>query len=199
MNIETIARICDAISGGFLDDAAEIARAEIPFKVPERVKRKLKETQSVSVFLRDGFIDRYSGQRLVFPGTLRLLSLRLPKEIPYHSHGKLTECHMLFWLLFPTVDHVEPVARGGSDTEENWVCTSMFKNRLKDAWTLEELGWELLLPGSLDDWDGMLCWFMKYVSDHPSCLENSYIKRWYRAAERALAAHPQSDLCWHYP
>ena len=80
MNTETIARICDAISGGLPDDAAVIARTEIPFKPPERAKRKITDTQSVSVFLRDGFIDRYSGQRLVFPGTLRLLSLLLSRR-----------------------------------------------------------------------------------------------------------------------
>ncbi len=199
MNTETIARICDAISGGFLDDAAAIARADLPFKPPERARQKLTETQSVSVFLRDGFIDRYSGQRLVFPGTLRLLSLLLPEEIPYHPHGKLAECHTLFWLLFPMVDHVEPVARGGSDTEDNWVCVSWPRNSAKGVQRLDELGWQLQPPGSLDDWDGMLCWFMEYVSDHPCWLEINYIKRWHRAAQRALAAHPQSDLCWRYP
>ena len=187
MNTETIARICDAISGGLPDDAAAIARTEIPFKPPERAKRKITDTQSVSVFLRDGFIDRYSGQRLVFPGTLRLLSPLLPEEIPYHPNWKTTECHMLFWFLSPTVDHVEPVARGGSDTKDNWVCTSMLRNAAKDIWTLEELGWQLQPPGSLDHWDGMLCWFMKYVSDEPSLLKKGYIKQWYRAAKRALA------------
>ncbi|MDE0100066.1 MAG: HNH endonuclease signature motif containing protein [Truepera sp.] len=187
MNTEPIVQICDAISGGFLDDAAAIARADLPFEAIERAKRKYTDTQSVSIFLRDGFIDRYSGQRLVFPGTLRLLSLLLPEEIPYQKNGKTTECHMLFWLLFPTVDHVKPVARGGLDIEANWVCTSMFRNAAKSVWTLEELGWQLQPPGPLGDWDGMLEWFMKYVSYEPSLLEEKYLKRWHRAAERALA------------
>ena len=187
MNAGTIARICDAISGGFLNNAAAMARADLPFEPFERAKRKYTDTQSVSVFLRDGFIDRYSGQRLVFPGTLRLLSLLLPEEIPYQKNWKTTECHMLFWLLFPTVDHIEPVARGGLDIEDNWVCTSMFRNAAKSVWTLEELGWQLQPPGSLGDWDGMLDWFMKYVSDEPSLLEEKYLRRWHRAAEQALA------------
>ena len=41
MNTETIARICDAISGGLLADAATIARAELPFEPFERPKRKV--------------------------------------------------------------------------------------------------------------------------------------------------------------
>ena len=67
---------------------------------------------------------------MVFPGTLRLLSLLLPEEIPYQKNGKTTECHMMFWLLFPTVDYIEPVARGGLDIEDNWVCTSMLRRVL---------------------------------------------------------------------
>ena len=140
MNTEAIARICDAISGGSLDDAAALARGELPFEAFGRVRRKCTPTQAVSVFRRDGFIDRYSGQRLVFPGTLRLLSYLLPQEIPYHPHGKTTECHMVFWHLFPTVDHVHPVARGGEDRPSNWVCTSMTRNAAKSLWTLEEHG-----------------------------------------------------------
>jgi hypothetical protein len=34
----------------------------------------------MAVFARDGFVDRYSGERLVFPGTLRLLAKLLPNE-----------------------------------------------------------------------------------------------------------------------
>jgi len=39
------------------------------------------------VFMRDGFIDRYSGERLVFPGIMRALSFYMPGEIP----GKLRD------------------------------------------------------------------------------------------------------------
>jgi len=60
------------------------------------------------IFARDGFIDRYRGSRLIFPPVLRLLSLYLPKEFPYHKNGKMTEGHMAYWELFPTVDHVVP-------------------------------------------------------------------------------------------
>ena len=191
MNTEAIARICDAISGGSLDEAAVIAQVEYPFETFDRANRSQTDTQSVSVFLRDGFIDRYSGQRLVFPGTFRLLSQLLPKEIPYHKNWKTTECHMLFWHLYPTIDHVEPVARGGLDIEDNWVCTSMLRNSAKSHWTLEELGWHLHPTGSLGDWDGMLAWFMNYMSEKPSLLEAEFFKRWQRAAQQAHDEHLQ--------
>ena len=80
------------------------------------------------------------GKRLVFPGTLRLLSHLLPEEIPYHPNWKYSECHSLYWHLYPTVDHVVPIARGGLDTTGNLVCTSMLRNGAKSHSTLEELG-----------------------------------------------------------
>ena len=194
MNPEAVARLCDAISGGSLDGAAALAQAELPFEGFDRAKRSRTDTEKVSAFLRDGFIDRYSGERLVFPGTLRLLSHLLPDEIPYHSNWKTSECHMLFWHLYPTVDHVVPVARGGSDVAENLVCTSMLRNGAKSHWTLEELGWCLHPPGSLHDWDGLLSWFMAYASDDTSVLEQQFIKKWHRDAQRALASYEPGDL-----
>ena len=194
MGAEAVARICAAISVASLDEAAAIARAELPFEAFDRAKRSYTPTQAVSIFLRDGFTDRYSGQRLAFPGTLRLLSQLLPEEIPYHSNWKTTECHMLYWHLSPTVDHVKPVARGGLDVEENRVCTSMLRNAAKGHWTLDELGWQLQSPGSLDNWDGMLDWFMKYVRDKPRLRDDEFFKRWYGAARRATKMlGPTSD------
>ena len=130
----------------------------------------------------------------MFPGTLRLLSHLLPEEIPYHPNWKYSECHMLFWHLYPTVDHIDPVARGGSDTTDNLVCTSMLTNGAKSHSTLEELGWRLNPPGSLDLWDGLLGWFMTYTSDETSVLEQQFIKQWHRAALRALKNYDPQDL-----
>ena len=194
MNPEAMARICNAISGGSRDHARALARAELPFEAFAQAKRSRTDAEKVSVFLRDGFIDRYSGKRLVFPGTLRLLSHLLPEEIPYHSRWKIGECHMLFWHLFPTVDHVDPVARGGSDTTENLVCTSMLRNDAKRHWKREELGWHLHPPGSMHAWDGLLGWFMTYTSDETSVLEQQFVKQWHRAALRALKDYESQDL-----
>ena len=79
-----------------------------------------------------------------------------------------------------------PIARGGEDSADNWVCTSMLKNQAKSGWTLEELDWELYPRGSLSDWDGLTDWFCAYVAARPDVLGDPYLKRWHRAAERAL-------------
>jgi len=137
------------------------------------------------VFLRDGFVDRYSGTRLVFPGTLRLLSQLLPEELPFHLNWKMSECHMMFWELFPTIDHIVPVARGGADEASNWVTTSMIRNQAKANWTLEELGWSLREPAEAGRWDGLLGWFREYALAHPEVLRVRYLARWQEAAMRA--------------
>src|SRR5215471_16545214 len=128
---DAIERICHALTDGNPAGAGAIARQEMPFQPVVRPKRTYSDVDALCIFLRDGFIDRYSGQRLVFPDVSRLLSLLLPDGIPYHSIWKTTECHLLFWHLSPTVDHVVPVVRGGADCADNWVCTSMLRNAVK--------------------------------------------------------------------
>jgi hypothetical protein len=48
----------------------------------------------------------------------------------------MSETHIIYWALFPTIDHVVPVAREGPDEDKNWVTTSMLRNAAKSNWTL---------------------------------------------------------------
>lgn len=187
---DIIARICSALSEGSLEKASEIARVEYPFVPGTNAGRAYTPLQSVRVFWRDGFVDRYSGARLVFPGTLRLLSRLMPEEFPAHTNWKMTESHLMFWELFPTVDHVVPVARGGADDESNWVCTSMLRNGAKANWTLAELGWEMCPPGDPHEWDGLMRWSTEFLEREPVLLGDKYIRRWNAAAKRALDPPP---------
>jgi len=138
----------------------------------------------IEVFVRDGFIDRYGGERLVFPGALRLVSYLLPDTFPYHPHGHMEKGHIAFWELFPTLDHLEPLVRGGKDEMENWVCTSMRRNLLKANWRLGELGWKLHDAGDVTEWDGLLSWFIEYLEINRNLLkESAYLRRWWNAAQ----------------
>lgn len=176
--------VCSALAAGDTHAASEIAQRDYPFSATPASKRSFSATAATSVFLRDGFIDRYSGTQLVFPGVLRLLSRLLPAEFPAHPNWKMSESHMIYWELFPTVDHIQPVARGGTDTPENWVTTSMVLNSAKSNWTLSELRWTLLPPGDVS-WDGMLQWFLDFVSRSPEHLADTYLNNWHIAATRA--------------
>lgn len=98
--------------------------------------------------------------------------------------------------LFPTIDHVEPVARGGTDTMDNWVCCSMLTNSIKSNWTLDQLQWKIQDRGDFKVWDGMLGWFQRQVSEDPQLSNSPYIKKWNSAATKAIAKnslHPEFE------
>ena len=94
---------------------AAIVRTEYPFVRSMNTGRAYTELESMRLFLGDCFIDRYSGTRLVFPGNAPAsLARHSPDVFPAHKNWKMSETHIAFWELFPTVDHVVPVARGGA-------------------------------------------------------------------------------------
>ena len=189
---QTIKEVCEALLSGNNKQAREIARADYPFKPITYSKRQWSTYHSTKIFIRDGFIDRYWGQQLVFPATMRLLSTIMPEEFPYHPNWKLSEGHIMYWELSPTLDHIVPIARGGADEESNLVTASWVTNSAKSNWTLAELkGWTLLPKGKFEDWDGLLHWFLEYVENNPEYKSLRFLKSWYTAAKRCLAETSQ--------
>lgn len=180
----TIADACAALARG--DEAAAAgALARYPSPPPPGARGAISAVQATRIFMRDGFVCRYSGTRLVNPGALRILSQRFPSAFPYHPHGRFDATHPVWWELFPTLDHVVPVARGGSDQPANIVTTSLAKNAEKGSWTLDELGWSLRAPGSVAEWDGLTGWMLAYVAAEGRAV-GAYVARWVRAARAVL-------------
>ena len=70
---EVLARVCAALSDRDKGRASGIARAEYPYTTLAGTRATFPPSEALAVFLRDGFIDRYSGHRLVFPAALRLV------------------------------------------------------------------------------------------------------------------------------
>ncbi len=182
---DVLARVCAQVDAASPEGGAAILAEEYPFQPLANVGRRYSALESTRVFVRDGFIDRYSGRRLVSPGALRLLSRLYPAEFPFHSNWKTDACHFAFYELFPTIDHVRPVSRGGEDSEANWVATSMVRNAAKANFTLEELGWSLTSPGDLAAWDGLTGWFLRQMAARPELAGDAYLRRWADAASRA--------------
>jgi hypothetical protein len=181
---DVLASVCSSVADGALDQAAAILTEGYPFTPLSNAGRRYTATESMRVFARDGFIDRYTGQRLIFPGTLRLLSQLLPEQFPFHNNWKTDLCHFGYYELFPTIDHLEPVSRGGADSVDNWVSTSMLKNAAKANFTLEELGWSLHPPGDLAQWDGLTNWFIRQLAKNAGLAQSAYCAsgRWQRHA-----------------
>jgi hypothetical protein len=178
--------VCAALSGDQPGAATAILHKRYPFLPIVNAGRSYTVRQMLAVFVRDGFIDRYSGARLVFPATLRLISLRLPDAFPFQRNWRTDSCHFAYWELCPTVDHVLPISRGGDDDESNWVTTSMVRNAAKSAFTLDELGWQLHPPGEMATWDGLVGWFLAQAQVDRAVLDDSYLRQWFAAADQLL-------------
>jgi hypothetical protein len=180
--IDILASALDELGKGDAAAAGQIVHDEYPFRPAIRSRSSFSERKKFEIFARDGFVDRYSGSRLLFPGALRLLHLLLPQQVPYHPNWKMDETHVAFWELFPTVDHVEPVARGGSNEDDNLVTTCQLRNSAKANWTLEELGWKLQPRGTYEDWDGLTRHVLTMVAARPELLEDAILRKWVTAA-----------------
>lgn len=189
---EIIRLVSEALVNDNISNAKEAAQI-YPFYKYETKKRTYTTLQSTLLFLRDGFVDRYFGQRLVFPGLLRLLSELLPNEFPFHPNWKMSETHIMYWELFPTVDHIIPIARGGVDGEAHWVTTSMLRNSMKSNWTLEELNWSLFPAGNLETWDGLINLFVLLVEKFPQYKSHRYIRVWFNTAVKAIKLHSSKE------
>jgi hypothetical protein len=187
-----LARVCAQVDAGRIEVGAAILRSDYPFARLTNSGRRYSALECTGVFVRDGFIDRYSGRRLVFPGALRLLSQLYPSEFPFQNNWKTDACHFAFYELFPTIDHVVPVSRGGPDGEENWVSTSMLRNAAKSNFTLDELGWSLAQAGDPEVWDGLMSWFLRQIDARPELAGGRYLRRWADAARRVRRSHIQS-------
>jgi hypothetical protein len=87
---QTIVDVCAALAAGDRQHAIDLLQERYPFAPAAVLSHKASKVQSTRVFLRDGFIDRYTGDRLIFPPALRLLAIDLPTEFPWHTNWKPT-------------------------------------------------------------------------------------------------------------
>ncbi|WP_053332236.1 hypothetical protein [Turneriella parva] len=180
--------LMENLIAGDLTKAAKTADKWFPFKPEKKLKRTYTQREMLNTFFRDGFVDRYSGERLYNPGFLRLLNVLLPDQFPYDAHGHFEKCHEIYWDLMPSLDHQTPLARGGKDEKSNWITTSMRRNMAKGPWSLQDLGWRLHAPGSLKDWDGGSAIFVYLVELFiEKSKPNKYIMDWYRLTK----VHPK--------
>ncbi|MEW2478994.1 HNH endonuclease [Mycobacterium sp. NPDC051198] len=189
--------VCAALHVGDPRSAKATLRSRYPFEPAEKIARRFSVRQSMALFMRDGFIDIYKGNRLINPGVLRLLHVVLGDDFPAHPNWKVSETHPAFWELFPTVDHVVPVSRGGPDDASNWVTASMLSNQAKAQWTLDELGWERHQAGVVEEWDGMSRWLVGYLAANPTVLAEAaephrrYIQTWLTVTKAAIEGDDQ--------
>ena len=173
---------CIALASEGVEAAKQIINTKYPFEpIPKGYCREAKpikitdrsddignkrkaEYKDLDVYQKDGFTDRYTGHKLVYPEVLKLLTEKMPREFPVLGNWKLAGTHFAYYDLWPSIDHVNPVARGGSNELDNLVTTSWRNNLIKSNHKLDEIGEQLLPPGDLKEWDGLLGWYDKYLN-----------------------------------
>src|ERR1051325_5511023 len=90
--ISAIREICRLFDKDELDSARRMARRDLPLAPATPARRNPSRSTLAKLWKRDGFVDQYTGQRLVYPGALRLLSALMPDELPYHPRWKIGSC-----------------------------------------------------------------------------------------------------------
>ena len=163
--------------------AKTIICEKYPHRHIEIEKRTYTMEQKMKQFISDGFIDRYTGQKLLNPGVLKIISHYFPEEFPYHPHWKMSETHIAYWELIPTLDHIYPIAKGGQDDEKNWVTTSMKNNSIKSNYTIDEIHWKLHPKGDITEWDGLTKVLIEIVDKDKELLKDTYIRNWYKISK----------------
>ena len=86
---------------------------------------------------------------------------------------------MAYWELVPTIDHINPIATGGKDEDDNIITTSQLNNSIKSNWSLEQLRWKIYNAGDIKEWDGLTKVFIELVEKDITLLSDNYIKKWY--------------------
>ena len=188
--IATIYDVCRALSNDDVDAAKRAIQNQYPFINPgSPMERVYTATECTRIFVRDGFIDRYTGTRMVFPGTLRLLSLELGNNVfPFQANGRIEVTHPAFWELYPTVDHKDAAAHGGHDEMSNLITANVLTVVAKRAARLQDLsGWKMVAPGDFEQWDGTIWWFVNFVGRREELLRNAHLMTWFQAARTCLS------------
>jgi hypothetical protein len=130
--------------------AIAYARREMP------LRPTLRRTEIAEVFRRDHFMCRYCGALLIPTPIMQLVAELYPDIFPYHPNWKGGETHPAIPSRSPVVDHVVPGSAGGSWTDLGNLVTSCWPcNRRKADFTLEQLGWEVLVVDPAVRWDGL--------------------------------------------
>ena len=119
METGALSEAIDLLLANCKNEARQLIAEKYPFKPVKTQSRSYSEKEKMQVFLKDGFLERYSGKRLVNPGVLKSITYFFPEDFPYHPHWKMSQCHKAYWDLLPTIDHIVPIARGGADALEN--------------------------------------------------------------------------------
>lgn len=177
--VDYLIEASQALSVDDVGAAKAIVNRHYPFKPHDAKRKAIGKSRSLKLFRRDRFTDRYFGQRLIFPGAFLVMTKLMPDAFPSHPNWRTDTTHVAYYELWPVIDHVLPIAMGGTYDDDNLATTSAMNNSRKANFTLRQMEWSLLPIDSNHSWDGLTSWFAEMVGSNPSLLDDAYIKRWH--------------------
>lgn len=149
---------------------------------PGSKRTSVPAAAQMAVYRRDNFTCRYCGRQTLFTPVVRLLSAMCPSVLPYHPHWKRSECHDIYWVYTVSLEHVIPVAAGGSNEPDNIATACYSCNDRKNSWSAEQLGWKLRAPVA-GGWDGLSssypALYGAYIQGRAASAEG-YFRQWLR-------------------
>lgn len=190
---DVIARSCALLLLGRQSEAIALVATEYPLEggpIPEssysgerlvepsipvelRCPRKAASKQALALLhARDGYMDRYTGARLIAPCVFKLIGHvdhgPLRGVLPYDVNGgrgvparrgRRAICHQAGFELYASYEHVRPISVGGADELPNLVSAAFDTNSAKgnETWA------PACPPGALADWAGLTDWFLEYT------------------------------------
>ena len=89
--IQVVKLSVDNLLQGNISGTRAIIEAEYPFQKMVTQQRRYTDKEKINQFKRDGFIDRYTGQKLVNPGVLKVMSYYMPDIFPCCVLGTSTD------------------------------------------------------------------------------------------------------------
>lgn len=83
---------------------------------------------------------------------------------------------------------VRPLPRHWHDSPADLISGARHQLTIAAPLITEELGWELRPPGRMQDWDGLMAWFLEHVRQRTAILSDLRgLAVWHRPAEAVLA------------
>lgn len=112
----------------------------------------LKET-----YRRDQYTCCYCNRKTIDLDVLKTLSKLLPDDLPYVNSWKFDICHPIYWVYSTSLEHITPVAGGGTNEKNNVRASCYLCNDAKKDIPLDVLGWSLRSVEENEDvkWDGL--------------------------------------------
>ena len=127
----------------------------------------ISKADQLHVFNRDNWTCKYCGDPVFFAPTLKLLENKSPGHGYYQGHGKDGEMLELFRTKWASVDHINPVTKGGKNSFDNYAtacmdCNLILNNKVENKPKPDKINQDNI--GT--NWDGLFSLYDELSSEN---------------------------------